>query len=112
MKPLSADICAAILNATTQSQSTRQIAASFGIHHSTVARIINEHEGEKVQPTLGRPRKLTAREERLLVRKVSSGEWPTAVSAQQHLKNEYGINITARSIQYALRRNGLKGRAC
>ena len=111
MKPLSADIRAAILNTAAQNQSTRQIAALFGIHHSTVARIINEHEGEKVQPTLGRPRKLTAREERLLVRKISSGEWPTAVSAQQHLENEYGINITARSIQYTLRRNGLKGRA-
>ena len=63
MKPLSADIRTAILNAAAQSQSTHQIAASFGIHHSTVARIINEHEGEKVQPTLGHPRKLTACEE-------------------------------------------------
>ena len=110
MKPLSVEQREAILNASNQGQSSRQIAASLGIHHSTAARVIKSMQERSLLFIRGRSRKLTVREERLLVRNVSSGQWPTAVAAQQRLEKEYGINMTARSVQNALRRNGLNGR--
>jgi len=110
MRPLSPKKRNIILKAAHEAQSTRQIANSLNIHHSTVARTIKK-AGQRFQPYFhGRPKKLTVREERVLIRKVISGEWPTAVEAQKHLKNDYNIHLTARSIQNALRRNGLKGR--
>jgi transposase len=93
MRPLSPEKRNIILKAARQGQSTRQIANSVGTHHSTVARTI-KNSNQRFQPyNLGRPKKLTAREERLLVRKISSGSWLTAVEAQQHLQTDYNIHL-------------------
>jgi len=111
MGPLSPEKQNIILKVARQGQSTRQIANSVGTHHSTVARTI-KNSNQRFQPyNLGRPKKLTAREERLLVRKISSGSWLTAVEAQQHLQTDYNIHLAVRSIQNVLNRNGLHGRA-
>ena len=102
MRLLSHEKRRAILKAA-QTQSTCQIANFLNIHYSTIARIIKYANQRSQTYILGCPKKLTTREERLVIKIVSSEQWPTAVKAQQHLKNDYNIYLTARSIQNVLR---------
>lgn len=53
---------------------------------------------------------LLDRQERNLVRLVSSGKISNASEAQQHLKSEYNITLSSNSVRRALRRNGLQSR--
>ena len=73
MRPLSPEKYRAILKAV-QTQSTHQIANFLNIHYSTVARIIKYTNQRSQTYILGRPKKLTTREERLVVKIVSSGQ--------------------------------------
>lgn len=50
------------------------------------------------------------RQERNIVRLVSSGRCTTATEAQRCLKSEYNFDISAQSIRRALKRNGLQSR--
>jgi transposase len=110
MKRIPSDTRQRIIAQALEGLSTRQIAASFNIHHSTVAAIIKEHGQPVTAPSSGRPKRLTDREERRIIQKVSSGEWRSAVQAQRHLSSEYLLQLSASSIKRVLRRHGLNGR--
>ena len=58
----------------------------------------------------GRPRKLVPREERKIIRWISSGSCTTPIEASKRLREEDGINLSVSSVKRILNRNGLHGR--
>src|SRR5687768_14181578 len=97
-----------IISLLKNGHSIRQISARVGVSRSTVSRIRRTCLKDYKYPLLkGRPRVLSVHQERNLVRNVLSGQWSNSVKANYFLNADYGINLSCRSVQLALRRNGL-----
>ena len=95
--------------------SYRQVALrlSNNVHPSTILRLKRKYdETGTVQNKLlkGRPRLLTERDERKIVRKIMVNECSTAVDIQKSLKVNEKIEVNANTIRRTLKRNGLSSR--
>lgn len=102
-----------IVTLLNEGYSIRQVAAQEGIHHSTVSRIRkrsleNGHLND--MPRSGRPRLFLERDERKIVRLVSSGECHTAIDIHRELQLEGNSSVSPQSIRRTLQRNGLESR--
>ena len=78
--------------------STRDIARRERVSHTTVSRLrhVDHADGNyEDAPRSGRPRLLTDRHERLIVRMVVSGKCQTAVDVQSHLRTDENVNVSA-----------------
>ena len=93
--------------------TSRQIATREKVAQSTV---IDTRKRMQVTGNLhdkqrsGRPRLLSKRHERRIVRYISSGECSTAVDIQKKLKIDDQIDISAETIRRILKKNGLKSK--
>lgn len=102
-----------LINLHCQKKSEGEIASALNISKRTVIRIIKQQktsgslEKKKIP---GRPRILTRREERRLVRKVLCQPPRDSVLLASDLTQELGREITARTVRLALYRNGFRGR--
>jgi len=86
---------------------------SNNVHPSTILRLKRKYdETGTVQnkPLKGRPRLLTERDERKIVRKIMVNECSTAVDVQKSLKVNEKIEVNANTIRRTLKRNGLSSR--
>lgn len=110
MKPLSEAKKSSIISLLRNGQSIRSISRLTHSSFSTIVRIRRAHSRSLNRARYGRPRILTQREERFLVRMFSTGQFLNAVQAQRELKNDYNIEISAQSIRDALKRNGMRAR--
>jgi transposase len=88
MKRISDDIRAAIVKHALYGISTRAIAHQFGVSVGSVSNIIRASNCNIPNNVYGRPRKLTSRDERKIVRWISSGSCSTAVEASRRLREE------------------------
>jgi transposase len=91
----------------------RWIARELGMQSSTVSRIITRfHKTGSTNPALqtGRPRALTAREERYIVRKVLNSPLVSAFAVAREVSMEYGKRVTVDMVRRTLYRNGIHGR--
>ncbi|CAB4429059.1 unnamed protein product [Rhizophagus irregularis] len=92
--------------------SLREVAARIGenVHYSSISRLKKKYkETNSVydKKKTGRPRKLTDRDERIMVRRIMTDECSTGVSVQKSLKINDKIEVSERTVQRALNRNGL-----
>jgi transposase len=85
-------------------KSIRQIATRLG--RSKCA--IQQHASVKFSALGGRPKLLSEREERLLIRDVSTGKLENAAAAARHLSETRGTSVSRQTISRALQRGGLK----
>ena len=86
------------------------IASKENVSQSTVIRIKQRKDTNstfKNQPKSGRPRYLTGRNERNVLRLISSGKCTNAVAIQKKLKIEDKIEVSENTVKRTLRRNGL-----
>jgi transposase len=93
--------------------SNRDIARRERVSHTTVSRLRHvDHADEDYEDTSrsGRPRLLTERHERLIVRMVASGKCRTAVDVQSHLRTEDNVNVSVNTVRRVLHRGGLVSR--
>src|SRR2546430_9859075 len=93
--------------------STREVAAQEGIDQSSVVRICKkfaETGSFDDLPKSGRPRIMSERYERKLLRYIRSGECSTAVQVRSKLLADEGITISAETILRIFRRNDLVAR--
>ena len=89
------------------------IAAKEGVSQSTVIRIKQRKDTTgtfKNKPKTGRPRLLTGRHERKVLRYITTGECTNAVAIQKNLKTEEQIEVSDSTVKRTLRRNGLGSR--
>src|SRR5690349_21078394 len=110
MKRIPDDIRAAIVQRVLNGGSIRVAAQDFGVSIGSVSNIVKFSGCNVLSKPNGRPRKLGVRDERKLVRWLSSGDCHTAVEASKRLKSDENINLSVTSVKRALRRNGLRGR--
>ena len=92
---------------------SRYIASKENVSQSTVIRIKQRKDTNgtfKNQPKSGRPRYLTGRNERNVLRLISSGKCTNAVAIQKKLKIEDKIEVSESTVKRTLRRNGLSSR--
>jgi transposase len=93
--------------------STRDIARREQVSQSTVARLRHVDYASrdyKDAPRSGRPRRLTDRHERSIVRVLASGECQTAVDVQSHLRAHANVSVSANTVRRVLRRRGFASR--
>ena len=93
--------------------STRKVAHNEGVSQSTATRLYNLQDTSRNYrdlPRSGRPRLFTERDERRILRLLSSGECETAVDIQRCLKSDYNVNVSADTVRRTLQRNGLVAR--
>jgi transposase len=92
---------------------SRFIASREKVAQSTVIRIkqkVVATGSVKDLPKSGRPRLFTGRDERNIIRMLSSGECSTAVDIQKNLKNNSKISVSENTVRRVLYRNGLSSR--
>jgi transposase len=108
MKAISPDTRNNIINLLESGLSAYKVAKQAGIGRSTVSRVRKETIPNAQRSQGGRPAKLSARDERKLVRLVTSGKADTATELQKKLQNATGIRISDQTVRNALRKEGLK----
>lgn len=94
-----------------KTRSTAEVADTFNVSQRQVQRIKkrSEETGEVFdRPRSGRPRKTTAREDRLLARKSKASPFSTAAELHQVWSPQ--VPVSTRTISRILSRNGLHGR--
>ncbi len=92
---------------------SRYIAAKENVSQSTVIRIKQRKDTTgtfKNKQKPGRPRLLTGRNERKVLRYITTGECTNAVAIKKNLKVEEQIEVSDSTVKRTLRRNGLSAR--
>jgi len=92
---------------------SRFIASRENVAQSTVIRIKKKVEttgSVKDLPKPGRPRIITGRDERNVIRHILNGECSTAVDIQKRLKTDGKFDVSVSTVKRVLRRNGFSGR--
>jgi transposase len=100
-----------VVAAHESGEGYKKLAKRFNLHHSTVRSIVHKWKRDKTTrpaPRSGRPRKISARTARNLVRAVTEDPTVTARDLQQQLIQS-GIRVHKSTVQRALKRNGLRG---
>uniref|UniRef100_A0A3B4WRT9 Tc1-like transposase DDE domain-containing protein n=1 Tax=Seriola lalandi dorsalis TaxID=1841481 RepID=A0A3B4WRT9_SERLL len=96
-----------------KTRSTAEVADTFNVSQHQAQRIRKRFEetGDVfVKPRSGRPRKTTAREDRLLGRKSKASPFSTAAELHQAWSPQ--VPVSTRTVCRILSRNGLHGRIC
>lgn len=104
---------AVIVDRIHSGQSQRQVAAALGVSRGAVERAISIHRttgGFESLPRSGRPRSTTDRDDRILVRMSLTNRRLTAPDIRKSLSNDYGVHVSARTVQNRLLDVGLYGR--
>ena len=94
-----------------KTRSTAEVADTFNVSQRQVQRIRKRYEetGDVFdKPRSGRPRKTTAREDRLLARKSKASPFSTAAELHETWSPE--VPVSTRTVCRILSRNGLHGR--
>ena len=94
-----------------KTRSTAEVADTFNVSQHQVQRIRKRYEetGDVFdKPRSGRPRKTTAREDRLLARKSKASPFSTAAELHETWSPE--VPVSTRTVCRILSRNGLHGR--
>ena len=99
---------AEILFLLSNNQSIRQVAQKTGHSKSTIHRIQQTLELDKENIKLGGPCKLSPRDKRKIIHKITSGEIDTAVQATKWINNFIESPVSTNTVRRALHSEGLK----
>src|SRR5215470_4017470 len=110
MKRLTDEVRRNVVDRAKEGLSSRAIAQLYNIHRSTVSRIIKNTDDVIPPQRPGRPRQVSVRDGRRILRSITSGVTPTVTQAVQHFKSEGSYQLSVSSIKRILRRNGLHRR--
>lgn len=110
MKPLPQSTKSRIISLLQAGQSVRHISRVTGASSSTIGRLRSTVPRLQQEGKNGRPRILSERQERFLVRMFATGNFLNAVEASRKLKNEYNIRVSAQTVRTTLKRNGMQSR--
>ncbi len=96
---------------TRKVKATRRSAKL--ISQNTVAKVVQTFKKDGTatisQRRPGRPRKLTPRQERLLMRRVEKNQHASSLQLSKEVESQTGVTISCDTIRRTLQRNGMHG---
>ncbi|KAG0863567.1 hypothetical protein G6F15_013252 [Rhizopus arrhizus] len=99
-------VCQAI-SLLKQGKSVREVEELTDLSKSTVGRLRKTHCTGVMKPNRGRPKVLSAADERYCVRQVTKNRVPSAVKVTECLENDIGKKVGVETVRRALRKAGL-----
>jgi transposase len=108
MKDISNSVRESIIVHLRNGLSVRQTASKVGVGKTTVSKVRQTIDLDPFASSFGRPRILSIRTKRKMVRLLQSGEADTAEGLRKKLKTEEDITVSSDTIRRALKEQGLK----
>ncbi len=109
---MSQDLRKKIISLHKKGEGYKKISKALLISQNTVAKVVQifKKEGTATisQRRPGRPRKLTPRQERLLMRRVKENQHASSLQLSKEVESQTGVTISRDTIQRTLQRNGMK----
>ncbi len=112
-REMSQDLRKKIIYLHKKGEGYKNISKALLISQNTVAKVVQTFKKDGTatisQRHPGRPRKLTPRQERLLMRRVEENRHASSLQLSKEVESQTGVNIFRDIIRRTLQRNGMHG---
>ncbi len=102
-----------IISLHKKGEGYKKISKALLISQNTVAKVVQTFKKYGTatisQRHPGRPRKLTPRQERLLMRRVEENQQASSLQLSKEVESQTGVTISLDTIRRTLQRNGMHG---
>ncbi len=110
-KEMSQDLRKKIMYLHKKGEGYKKISKALLISQNTVAKVVQTFKKDGTatisQRRPGRPRKLTLRQERLLMRRVEENRHASSLQLSKEVESQTGVTISRDTIRRTLQRNGI-----
>ncbi len=110
---MSQDLRKKIISLHKKGEGYKKISKALLISQNTVAKVVQTFKKDGTatisQRRSGRPRKLTLRQERLLMRRVEENRHASSLQLSKEVESQTGVTISRDTILRTLQRNGMHG---
>ncbi len=110
---MSQDLRKKIISLHKKGEGYKKISKALLISQNTVAKVVQTFKKDGTatisQRRPGRPRKLTPRQERLLMRRVEENQHASSLQLSKEVESQTVVTITRDTIRCTLQRNGMHG---
>ncbi len=110
---MSQDLRKKIISLHKKGEGYKKISKALLISQNTVAKMVQTFKKDGTatisQRRPGRPRKLTPRQERLLMRRVEENRHANSLQLSKEVESQTGVTISRDTIWHTLQRNGMHG---
>ncbi len=112
-REMSQDLRKKIIYLHKKGEGYKKISRALLISQNTVAKVVQTFKKDGTatisQRRPGHPRKLTPRQERLLMRRVEENRHASSLQLSKEVESQTGVTISRDTIQRTLQRNGMHG---
>ncbi len=112
-REMSQDLRKKIISLHKKGEGYKKISKALLISQNTVAKVVQTFlkDGTATisQRRPGRPRKLTPRQDRLLMRRVEENRHASSLQLSKEVESQTGVTISHDTIRRTLQRNGMHG---
>ncbi len=112
-REMSQDLRKKIISLHKKGEGYKKISKALLISQNTVAKVVQTFKKDGTatisQRRPGRPRKLTPRQERLLMRRVEENRHASSLQLSKEVESQTGMTISLDTIRRTLQRNGMHG---
>ncbi len=112
-REMSQDLRKKIISLHKKGEGYKKISKALLISQNTVAKVVQTFKKDGTatisQRRPGRPRKLTPRQERLLMRRVEENRHANSLQLSKEVESQTGVTISRDTIRRTLQRNGMHG---
>ncbi len=112
-REMSQDLRKKIISLQKKGEGYKKISKALLISQNTVAKVVQTFKKDGTatisQRRPGRPRKLTPRQEHLLMRRVEENQHASSLQLSKEVESQTGVTISRDTIRRTLRRNGMHG---
>ncbi len=112
-REMSQDLRKKIISLHKKGEGYKKISKALLISWNTVAKVVKTFKKDGTatisQRRPGRPRKLTPRQERLLMRRVEENRHASSLQLSKEVESQTGVTISCDTIRCTLQRNGMHG---
>ncbi len=112
-REMSQDLRKKIISLHKKGEGYKKISKALLISQNTVAKVVQTFKKDGTatisQRRPGRPRKLTPRQEHLLMRRVEENRHASSLQLFKEVESQTGVTISCDTIRRTLQRNGMHG---
>ncbi len=112
-REMSQDLRKKIISLHEKGEGYKKISKALLIRQNTVANVVQTFKKDGTatisQRRPGHPRKLTPRQERLLMRRVEENRHASSLQLSKEVESQTGVTISRDTIRRTLHRNGMHG---
>ncbi len=112
-REMSQDLRKKIISLHKKGEGYKKISKALLISQNTVAKVVQTFKKDGTatisQRRPGRPRKLTPRQERLLMRRVEENQHASSLQLSKEVESQTGVTISRDTIRRTLQKNGMHG---